>query len=92
VTVGGGRVGSATHAALAVFLALALRGGFDGRVRAGAGGGVGGPDFLVSAMGVLRGDVVSIAGAGGAFCWQATTGPVTVVGPALLSGLLGCFR
>jgi hypothetical protein len=61
-------------------------------VRAGAGGGVGGPDFLVGAMGVLCGDVVSITGAGGAFllagddwhgdcCWSSSGIGVTGLFP-----------
>jgi hypothetical protein len=81
--VSGSHVGSATHTALAVFLALALQGGFDGHVHAGTDGGVGGPDFLVGAMGVLCSDVVSITGASRAFlltgsnwcsgcCWSSS--------------------
>jgi hypothetical protein len=66
VTVGRGRVGSATHAALAVFLPLALRGGLCGLVRAGAGGGELDPDVLIGADGVLN-DGATFAGAGGAF-------------------------
>ena len=66
VMVGGSRVGSATHAALAVFLALALRGGLGGLVRTGTGGGELVPIVLVGAEGVLN-DVVTFAGAGRAF-------------------------
>jgi hypothetical protein len=54
VTVGGGRVDSTTHVALAVFLPLALRGGLGGLVRAGAGGGDVNPDALIGAAGVLN--------------------------------------
>jgi hypothetical protein len=90
--VGGGCVGSATHTALAVFLALALRGGFDDRVHASTGGGVDGPDFLVGAIGVLNGDVVSVAGASRAFllvggdwcggcCWSGSGIGVTGLFP-----------
>jgi hypothetical protein len=58
VTVGGGRVVSTTHAALAVFLPLALRGGLGGLEHAGAGGGEVGvdPNALIGAVGVLNGD------------------------------------
>ena len=66
VMVSGGRVGSATHTALPVFLPLALRGGLGGLVRAGTGGGELVPVVLDGAGGVLN-DSVTFAGAGGAF-------------------------
>jgi hypothetical protein len=66
VTVSGSRIGSATHAALTVFLPLALRGGLGGLACASTGGGELDPDVLVGADGVLN-DGVTFTGAGGAF-------------------------